>query len=225
MDELQLIEQEKPIEKSVETPIDIQDVKSFDKIQNEFLQKQVEEGKTLTDITTDFAKAKVTSDLLGEDNKEFQKELAEERKDTLKESFKQDKVRQQKQTIAEKQQKAEAFYLSFRPILEFDFSNLVKVSKEDPNKPVEKTYKDRSYGIFLMVLMLCLLTIPYCIITIILAVFNGLNAVFEAVNNFGKIARAIVLSICFIVLALLAVYCILLGIEALFNIEIINKII
>ena len=142
-------------------------------------------------------------------------------KDTLKESFKQDKVRQQKQTIAEKQQKAEAFYLSFRPILEFDFSNLVKGSKSEK----EKTYQDRSYGIPLMVLMLCLLTIPYCIITIILAIFNGLNAVFEAVNNFGKIARAIVLSICFIVLALLAVYCILLGIEALFNIEIINKII
>ena len=42
-----------------------------------------------------------------------------------------------------------------------------------------------------MVIMLILLTIPYCLFVIVLSAFNGINAIFEALNQFGKIARGV----------------------------------
>ena len=200
-------------------------------LQNEYFKKQVEKGNSLTDISMDFAKANITNEIFSdesEDADKYKKELAKERKDTIKEGFKQDKVAQKTKTIEEKQKRAEAFYKSVRPILEFDFSNLIKKKqkKEDDNiesKP--KTYEDRSYGIPLMCLMLFLLTVPYCIITIILAVFNGINAIFEAIATFSKIARYIALSIFIVALGVLVVYCSLMGIDALFGTHIINTII
>ena len=198
--------------------------KSLQDLQEEYLKKQVENGSTLNDITNDFAKAKVTSKLLDETDKEnekFHKELKEEQKETLKESFKQDKIKQQKQTLEEKQKKAEAFYLSVRPILEFDFGNLVKSKTE---KTI-KDYKDRSYGIPLMCLMLLIFTPIYCIVSIVLAIFNGINAILETISTFGKISRFIALSIFIIAIGSLVVYGAILGVEQLFNVEIINKII
>jgi hypothetical protein len=200
-------------------------------LQNEYLKKQVEKGNSLAEISMDYAKANITNEIFEDDSDEtdkYKKELAKERKDTIKESFKQDKISQQTKTIDEKQRRAEAFYKSVRPILEFDFSNLInkKHKKEDgdiESKP--KTYEDRSYGIPLMCLMLLLLTIPYCIVTIVLAIFNGINAIFEAIATFSKTARIIALSIFIIALGVLVVYCALLGIDALFGTHIINTII
>lgn len=201
------------------------------KLQNEYLKKQVEKGNSITDISMDFAKAKITNEIFSDDSDEadkYKKELAKEQKGTIKESFKQDKVAQKTKTIEEKQKNAEAFYKSVRPILEFDFSNLIKKKhkKEDDNiEPKPKTYEDRSYGIPLMILMLFLLTMPYCVITIILAVFNGINAIFEAIATFSKIARYIAMSIFIIALGVLVVYCALLGIDALFGTNIVNTIV
>jgi len=200
-------------------------------LQNEFLRKQVENGKSITDISMDFAKGKVITEILSDDSDEadkYKKELAKEQKDTIKESFKQDKVAQKTKTIEEKQKKAEAFYKSVRPILEFDFSNLIKKKYKKEDDGIEtkpKTYEDRSYGIPLMCLMLFLLTIPYCIITIILAIFNGINAIFEAIATFSKIARYIALSIFIIAIGVLVIYFALMGIDALFGTHIINAII
>jgi hypothetical protein len=194
-------------------------------LQENFLKKQVEGGKSLSDITTDFAKAKVTSDIINSDNEEsekFRKELAKEQKETLRQGFLKDKIGQQAETLTEKQKKAEAFYISFRPILEFDFSNLIHKKQKEENEV--KTYKDRSYGIPLMVIMLMLFTVPYCGFSIILAFFNGLNAIFEGINTFGKIARTIATTVFIIFLLVLAIYCILLGVDKVFGTQIITKI-
>lgn len=191
-------------------------------LQAQYLKKQVEEGKSIADITSDFAKAKVTSDIMRNDSGEYDKlhkELAEEEKGTLKESFKQDRVRKQTETLNEKQKKAEAFYISFRPILEFDFSPLIH-KKDNDKEP--KSYKDRSYGIPLMVLMLILFVAPYCVFSIVLALFNGINAIFEAIATFGKVARTIALSVFVLVILVLIVYFAMLGIDALFGTNLIG---
>lgn len=198
---------------------------SFDDLQNKFLRKQVDDGKTLSEIATDFAKARVTSDIINdksEEGKKFIKDLAEEQKDTIKEGFKGDKTKAQTKTLEAKKNKAEAFYNGVRPILEFDFSNLIHKKDSKDNKVEVKTYSDRSYGIPLMCGMLLFLTVPYFVISIILALFNGVNAILEEVNTFGKIAKYIVLSVLIIISAILIIYCGICGVEKLFSIHIIH---
>lgn len=213
------IAEEKKIVPSLEASVDL------GALQGQYLKKQVEEGKSLSDITSDFAKAKTTSDIMNNENGEhdkLHKELAREQKETLKESFKQDKVLKQADTLTAKQKKAEAFYISFRPILEFDFSALIH--KELKEEKIQKTYKDRSYGIPLMCLMLFLFVVPYCLFSIVLALCNGINAVFEAIATFGKVARVIATSIFCLLLMALIIYCVMLGIDALFGTSLVSNI-
>lgn len=205
-----------------ETTLSTNDLQS---LQQEFLKKQIDSGKTLNEITNDFAHAVTTNEIFSNDTKEnlaFKKELKQEKKESIKETFVQEKVSNQTKTIGEKQRKAEAFYKSFRPILEFDFSNLIKVNKEDKSI---KEYSDRSYGIVLMCLMLFLYTPLYCVVSLVLALFNSVNAIFAAISNFGKIAKSICYTIFIIIILVLAVYLSLLGIEKLFNINIIPNIV
>lgn len=185
---------------------------SLEDLNQKFLQKQVENGATLQEISEDYIKGSTTMEILNDDSKEgeaFKQDLKKEQKEILKESFKQDKVKKQKVTLEEQQQKAEAFYNGVRPILEFDFTNLIhkKVGEKDKGQIEEKkTYKDRSYGIPLMIGMLFVLTIPYFFISIILALFNGINSILEEIATFGKIARYIVLSIVIVTFAILIIY-------------------
>ena len=190
-------------------------------LNKKFLEKQIEEGKDLTAISTDYAKAQATHSILNDDSeqaKKYRQELVEEQKQTLKESFVQDKVTQQKQTIDAKQKKAEAFYKSVRPILEFDFSNLIRDEKYLGRS--QKEYSDRSYGVFLMVCMLVVLTVPYFIISFLLAIFNGLNSLFCQIMTFGNIAKVIALMILIVGLTALLLYTALLGVESLFGLQI-----
>ena len=71
-------------------------------LQNEYFKKQVEKGNSLTDISMDFAKANITNEIFSdesEDADKYKKELAKERKDTIKEGFKQDKVAPKTETL------------------------------------------------------------------------------------------------------------------------------
>lgn len=201
---------------------------TLEDLNQQYLQEQVKQGKSVSEIATDFAKAKTTSEIIKNENGKYaklHKAFAEKQEQTIREGFKQDKIKNQTLTLTEKQKRAEAFYIAYRPILEFDFSHLIKKDKAKNNDEEKlKKYEDRSYGIPLMVLMLCLFTFPFCIISIVLAIFNGINALFEAIATFGKIAKTIVLSICFIAITLLVVYCILLGIDALFGTNILSAV-
>lgn len=204
---------------------------SLEDLQDKYLKEQVEQGKNVAEIASDFAKAKVTSEIIANEDGKHDKlhdDLAKEQEKALKASFVKDTAKAQTETLIEKQKKAEAFYISFRPILEFDFSNLVNTSKKnEKGEKVEnapKTYAERSYGIPLMVLMLFLFTIPYCIISLLLAVFNGVNAIFVAISTFSKTARVIVLSILIIAFALLLIYCAILGIDYIFGTNILSQL-
>lgn len=193
-------------------------------LQNKFLQKQIEGGKTLTEISTDFAKASVTNEIINsdtEENREFRKGLAKRQKKALEEGFTQDVEKGKTRTIEEKKKKAEAFYSAFRPILEYDFSNLIKKDDEKERR-ASKTYEDRSYGIWMMIGMLLFLTVPYFIISFILALFNGINAILEEINTFGKIAKYVVLSIVIIFFSVLIVYCTILSIDHVFGTSILR---
>lgn len=219
---IQIVEEKEtvPTVKS-EQPVD------FQSLQNKYLEEQVGQGKTISEIASDFAKAQVTSDLLKNEDGKYDKlhqDLAKEQEETLKASFEKDKVKEQTATLTEKQKKAEAFYTSFRPILEFDFTHLVKSNNKDKEKE-QKTYSDRSYGIVLMCLMLTLFMIPYCAVSLLLAVFNGINAIFVAISTFSKTAKVIVWSILIIAFGVLLVYSALMGIDYAFGTNIITKII
>ena len=227
MEDIERIVEQKALEKvnSNENAVVEQKPTTFDSLQDNYLKKQVDSGKSISEIATDFVKASATSEIMKhQDGKYdgFHKELAQEQKETIKESFKQDKVEQQAKTLTAKQQKAEAFYVSFRPILEFDFSHLIHKLNKGENEP--KTYKDRSYGIPLMVLMLTLFVFPYCVVSIILALLNGINSIFEAIATFGKVARTIATSIFILILLALIVYCAMYGIDYFFGTNILSKV-
>lgn len=207
-----------------------EDTINLENLQNRFLKKQVDEGKTLNEITTDYAHASITNELFNSDDesvRKFKGKLKKQKQDALTETFKKEKIKSQAETISEKHKKAEALYNSFRPILEFDFSNLIHkktndVEGEDSQHQI--TYNDRSYGITMMGIMLAFLTVPYVLITILLALFNGVNAIFEMINSFGKFARGIGLTIFFIILGVIIIYLILLGIQLIFGVDVIGII-
>lgn len=183
-------------------------------------------------------------------NEPFLSDIKKQKQDELKQSFLGEKFKEEAKKYAAKQKKAEAFYTNVRPILEFDFSPLIPKSAktklfkarprrdkrgnilqdqcvEDVKTFEEKvdskpTYQDRSYGIPLMILMLCLLTIPYCVITVILAIGNGINAIFNGIARFGKPALIICGTLVGAVICILAVYCMLRGVDILFGTNILN---
>lgn len=220
----------------------------MEKLEAQHFAKRIENGESLHNITQDFAKAQSVRNVLTDESAEsekFRKDLAQETQEALKESFKQETIKERTKTIDEKQKKAEAFYNSVRPILEFDFSNLIKGTKKEEQERQAKskeealqkdkqqeekqvvkdtsyiyhtpTYADRSYGIPLMVAMLLILTLPYFACSIILAIFNGINAVFEEVATFGRIAKILTRSILAIAIGLLIIYAALKGIDAVFG--------
>lgn len=205
------------------TVADIQDEQGnidMGKVGANYFAAQINNGESLNNLSLDVAKASMTNDIMGDrtnEGEKYRKELKDEQKQAIKESFKQDRLKGQKQTLDDRRAKAESFYLSVRPILEFDFDNLVGAI--DPNKK-PKEYKDRSYGIPLMVLMLALLIVPYCAFSILLAFFNGINATLKTISTFGKISRYIAYSVFIIGVGALIIYGGILGVEKLFSVNI-----
>lgn len=141
--------------------------------------------------------------------------------------------------LEHRQQRNEAFYKAFRPILEFDLSHLIgkkrkRIVTKDPQtgrKTVEykdieedkpKSYQDRSYGLSLMMVMIALFIVPYCIANIVLAVGRMINAMFECFAQFGRTAFWICTSIGGIAIVGIFVYVVLLIVQSLFGVHIFN---
>lgn len=185
-----------------------------------------------------------------DENKGFRKEFKDIKQGELLESAKASLNEEAARKLSAKHKKAEEFYTSYRPILEFDLDHLLirnaskrsklkRVYDEEKHKKVwiredlgepealperpKKTYAERSYGIPLMILMLLLLTLPYCLVTIILSVFNAVNYIFVAISRFTKPAAIICTGIAGLTVLGLVVYVIILCIQSAFNIEIIPK--
>lgn len=84
----------------------------------------------------------------------------------------------------------EAFYARFRPILEFDFGNIIG----KPSTKPEKEVASKSYSKFFMILTLLIAAIPWLACALVLYILKGVNAVVELVRQFTKIAQGLVLS-------------------------------
>jgi hypothetical protein len=203
----------------------------------------------------DLAHLAVTAEVMqdNEENKEFRDKFKDVKEQELISSARESLAKQEADRLAAKQKKAEAFYVSYRPILEFDLDHLLvrssgnrikytKVYSEEKRKmikvPVEPnpteeqepivtkpkhTYEERSYGIPLMVMMLCVLTIPYFAATVVLACFNMINYIFVAISKFSKPAFYICTGIAGITLLGIFIYVVLLCIQSAFNVQIIPE--
>lgn len=151
---------------------------------------------------------------------------------TLGITYKDDQIK-----LEHRQQRNEAFYKAFRPILEFDLSHLIgkkrkrtvvkdpatgrkTVTYTDIEDEKPKSYQDRSYGLALMMVMIALFIIPYCIANIVLAVGRMINAMFECFAQFGRTAFYLCTSIAGISIIGIVLYVILLIIQSLFGIQI-----
>lgn len=171
------------------------------------------------------------------ENPDVNKELVANAAKSLKHSSRSITYKDEAEELAKRTARNEQFYKAFRPILEFDLSHLVgkkrrrvvnkdnttgkkTVTYEDVPAEEKKDYKDRSYGLFMMMLMLALLTIPYCVANIFLAIFNAINAIFECFTKFGRTAFWLSTSIAAISIVGLIVYVLLLVIQAVFGVQI-----
>ena len=216
-------------------------VEKFTEASGNIIQQNYVDGKkNMHDTIKDIAHLQMGAKALDdsdENNKKFIEESVSKTQEALKQSFQSSVYEEEARKLEAKKKKAEAFYTMFRPILEFDFSNLRKVKKIRLNPAIKKkgredapayeyrieepkTYADRSYGIPLMVLMLCLLTIPYCVVTIILSIANAINEIFMQIANYGKPALIICSSLAGITLIGLVVYIILLVVQSAFGVVI-----
>jgi hypothetical protein len=164
----------------------------------------------------EMAHAAVTAKVFEPENKHFIHKVSAEKESELKQDFEGKRLIAEAGKLEAKSKKAEAFYKNWRPVLEFDFSNLLK------NKEARQTeYKERSYGVPLMVIMLVLLTPIYCLITAVLSVINGFNAICTRISETVKIARYIAYGILLIGVAVGVVLLIAYIANSYFNINII----
>ena len=186
------------------------------KIVAEAMAERVKSGEvSFSDASKEMAHAAVTAKVFEPENKKFIKNVSAEKESEIKQDFKGKRILAEAEKLKAKATKAEAFYMNWRPVLEFDFSNLLK-SKEAK----QTEYTERAYGITLMVLMLILLTPVYCLITAILSIINGFNAVCERIGETVKIARWITLGVLFTGVAIGAVFFIVYIAQSYFNINI-----
>ena len=217
------------------------------------LQENFERGdKDINEIGKQVVHLMSTSDLINnndEGNQKFKKKFQDLKKEELIESAKKNVLYEEMEKVKIKQRKAEAFYVSYRPILEFDLNHLlvknsskkikykrvfnketgrkekVIVSEEERELPQKNvhSYEERSYGIPLMVMMLLLLTIPYFLCTIVLSIFNVINYIFVAISRFSKPALIICSVLSLLLILGLIVFIIIFSIEGAFHIKIIPR--
>ena len=186
------------------------------KIVAEAMAERVKSGEvSFSDASKEMAHAAVTAKVFEPENKKFIKNVSAEKESEIKQDFQGKRILAEAEKLKAKATKAEAFYMNWRPVLEFDFSNLLK-SRE----PKNTEYHERAYGIPLMVIMLILLTPIYCAVTALLSLINGFNAVCERIGETVKIARYIAYSLLIIIVTVGAVFLLEYIASSYFNIDI-----
>ena len=147
----------------------------------------------------------------------FQSELDAIKREEIKSEFQADKIEATVRKEDAKRARNETFYKAFRPILEFDFSNITGKEKKNP-----KTYDDRSYGLIVMVIMVSILLVPFVATTLVLAALTIINLVFEYASTFSKPALKFCIWTSLAGLVVLVGYLILSWIETRFGIPILH---
>ena len=246
-----IISRDEKLKDTAQNAIDKYAMDGIGAVQKKFSAGELSGSEAGKDVAHVIITAEAMSDT--KDNEKFLKEFKSTKQDELIESAKKELYKEQASKIAAKQVKAEAFYTSYRPILEFDLDHLLV--KNAPKRPKYKkvlnketgrkekvliddgevievieekpkhTYAERSYGIPLMVMMLLVLTIPYFICTVILSIFSAINYLFVAISRFSKPAFYICAGMASIVILGLFVYAAILCVEGAFNVQIIPALI
>lgn len=156
-------------------------------------------------------------DPTNESNHDFLDSLKKEKQRTIKSSAQTDKYKQNAKRTYAKQQRNEAFYKAFRPILEFDFNNIT-----DRPRKNEKTYDDRSYGLSMMILMLIIFTPFYVAIAITLMLCKSIDVVCTYISQFSKTAARVCIWLFLIAIITLILYIIISWVEQRFGLSIIH---
>lgn len=179
----------------------------------------VKSGDVKKGVIDTLAVATTIEAVNGDDEKtgKFREELKDIKQEEIKSSFQADKYVSDAKKAEAKRQKAEAFYKAFRPILEFDFSNITERERQNP-----KSYNDRSYGIAMMTLMLVIFTPFYILLSLVLMVCKSVNEVCKYVATFSKTAMRVCLWSFIICVAILVLYLIICWVEQRFGFSILH---
>jgi len=190
--------------------------KAFMDVQNTPIQN-IDDIKDKIDVAVQLSATAEAINPSNEDNKEFLEDLKKQRQQIIKGSAKTDKYRQDAKKTLAKQTRNEAFYKAFRPILEFDFSNITGIARKD-----EKDYNDRSYGLSMMILMLAIFTPFYIVIAITLMLCKSIDVIGTYILSFSKTTSRICGWAFVVGLVVLTGYVIVTWLESRFGLSIIH---
>lgn len=179
------------------------------------LHDQIKSGNSdFSEIAKQAADVKATADAVEKHGAQYaetkHKELSEEGKG---------KVRKAKNKTEEQVNASnELFYKRFRPILEFDHSNIT-----GKTKPAEENVESKSYSKTLMVATLVFATLPWLIMAFVCCLFKGSASVIDMVNSFSKEAKRLIITLLLIAAVGVVVYVVLKMIEIYTGIVIMPK--
>lgn len=200
-------------------------------IQQDFSTGKIDADEGMKQMVNAIAIVEATSD------PKVKKDLIKNAGKSVRSFTKSITYKDEEKKISRRQQRNEAFYKAFRPILEFDLSHLIgkkkkrKVEKdpatgkktvtyEEVTEQPKMEYKDRSYGMVLMLIMITLFVIPYCVANVILAIGRLVNSMFECFAQFGRTAFFICTSIGGIAIIGIVLYVLMLVVQSLFGVQI-----
>lgn len=198
-----------------ETLDDIREM-AFEQVRQIPVQDE-ESLKSALDNAVQLAAMAGAIDPTNESNQQFLDSLKKEKQRTIKSSAQTDKYKQNAKRTYAKQQRNEAFYKAFRPILEFDFNNITDIPRKN-----EKTYDDRSYGLSMMILMLIIFTPFYIAIAITLMLCKAINVVCTYISQFSKTAARVCIWLFLIAITILVLYIIITWVEQRFGVSILH---
>lgn len=174
-----------------------------------FKKDNPEENKTIAEKGRELLNITSMANLMT--NEEFVKEFQEVQKkqiiDDLKEQGKLDAIKSAAKKQENRNIRNAAFYNAFKPF----FKNFMGI--------------DEHFGLIPMIVTVLIFYIPYILISLVLTVveytFTGINNIFEAITKFQKPAKALCLTVLWIVFTIAIVLSLLYGAQALFGFKII----
>ena len=184
-------------------------------IATEQLRDKMFSGESdISDIAKQVVDVKATADAVEKYSEKYaeakHKELSEEGKG---------KVRRAKNKTDEQVNASnELFYKRFRPILEFDHSNIT-----GRVRTTEDNAESKSYSKTLMIATLVFATLPWLIMAFICCIFKGSASVIDMVNGFSKEARRLIISLLLVAAVALVIYVALRMIELYTGIKLLPK--
>lgn len=123
------------------------------------------------------------------EDEKFRDNLKSAKQEEIKSTFEADKLTSQAKKLNAKQLKREAFYTQFRPIFEFDLSDLTGIK---PKKIEDEENKTKSFSVPLMILVLIYSSVIYFLFRFGFYIIKGISMTVDFVQSIGgKTAKAV----------------------------------